>query len=683
MAIKDKPNRNGAWYALRRTLPPWRWRENLDELKAACRQYELDEVIVKIDTGTFTHYQPSFEWLNDYQKILFAIRDELTDIGVVYSLNPNVTLGHGDRGRNLKVSHPGVGFLVGHDGKECTDCACPLSEGWRKYIAKQWRIYAETKPSVIWVEDDIRLFNHFPVTYGCFCENHLAGFSSRIGETVTREKLVTALLAPGKPHPLRAQWLDFIGESMVDVAGILENAVHSVSSGTHLGLMSSGPQNHCVEGRRWQDFSAALAGGKTLLSRPPLGSYQEAGLLPLAYTARSIQLTRHVLPEKTVEMTEVENYPYTQYHKSAAFTFFQTVVSVALGCDGVTFNIFDHCGTPMSETPGLLEALGQGKPYLRALAKKCFPRGTLRGVGLLHQEKASYEKRLKEGESHSELACDSYGWLQPLNAMGFAATFEEEDVVALSGQAVRCLPEDKIRQLLSRGLLCDLSAAQTLQDLGYGKYLGVEVRRIMPIYAEPLAAEHLTHPDFGGSGQRYFSLAPHPKTMTVGEVALQPGAIELSRIIDPDLKRLYPGMSLFENELGGRVAVYPFDMNCAGPVYQHPARQKHLSLVLAWLRQKPLPLFANTPYAAFPFRMDNEDTTVIGVFCLSHDAWERVPLEMGAEGKTVVGAEYLAPEGEWKKFADFQQEGDVVTLDYDMPVDYRKPMIICVKWRQD
>ncbi len=45
-----------AWYALQRTLPPWRFDELLTELAELAPQFKIDEVIIKIDktfpTGT-------------------------------------------------------------------------------------------------------------------------------------------------------------------------------------------------------------------------------------------------------------------------------------------------------------------------------------------------------------------------------------------------------------------------------------------------------------------------------------------------------------------------------------------------------------------------------------------------------------------------------------------------------
>lgn len=37
-----------AWYALRRTLPPWSWKENLRELEDCLPRYRIDEVLTTL-----------------------------------------------------------------------------------------------------------------------------------------------------------------------------------------------------------------------------------------------------------------------------------------------------------------------------------------------------------------------------------------------------------------------------------------------------------------------------------------------------------------------------------------------------------------------------------------------------------------------------------------------------------
>ncbi|NMD87640.1 hypothetical protein HF882_13705 [Victivallis vadensis] len=139
--------------------------------------------------------------------------------------------------------------MVGHDGSVAKHCACFLSPVWREHIRALWRIYSETRPQVMWVEDDIRTFNHEPVEFGCFCPRHLRLFGERIGRPVEREELVRAILAPGRAHPWRREYLEMQRDIIVENAAFLAKTVHEVSPENSMGLMSSGPRLHCLEGR--------------------------------------------------------------------------------------------------------------------------------------------------------------------------------------------------------------------------------------------------------------------------------------------------------------------------------------------------------------------------------------------------------------------------------------------------
>ena len=109
---KFKPAR----YALRRTLVPWNFHEGLAELLDFCRQTKVEEVIFKIDTEEFSHGIPSVAWARDYVALLAEARDALKQIGIIFSLNPWVTIGHAERGRDLRRQFPEFQWLVGEDG---------------------------------------------------------------------------------------------------------------------------------------------------------------------------------------------------------------------------------------------------------------------------------------------------------------------------------------------------------------------------------------------------------------------------------------------------------------------------------------------------------------------------------------------------------------------------------------
>lgn len=679
------------WYALRRTLPPWSWERNLDELIRFCREARVDEVIVKVDTEEFSHGQVPLEWLREYLPVLERIRDALAEIGVVYSLNPWITLGHIDRGRDSRDDFPDMQMMVGHDGSQAKACACPLCDTWRTHTTQLWRLYASTRPAVMWVEDDIRTFNHLPVRYGCFCPLHLKAFSDRIGRRVTREELVEAILAPGEPHPWRARWLELQGDVMIDVVANLAWVVQETSPETRMGLMSSGPDVHCLEGRRWWEFARALQGqADHLLSRPPLGIYSENSLRDFYYGAASIRKTRRALPQGTIELTEVENYPFSTFSKSVAMTAMQIALSSALGCHGVTLNLFDHLGNPMVNAVEFGEMLSADKDYFSALASRSSPQAKFVGVGILQHERASVTKHLRPGADYGELADDGGAWAPLLEAMGFAVTWDWETapVLALSGQTVRAFGDGEVERMLERGVLCDLEAAQALLDRGYARHLGVQVIRRGYIHDfGPVAAEELFAPDFGGEPDRYLSatLPSLDSDLELGLLELAPGARAISRLVDNDRRFVAPLMTLFENELGGRVAVLPYDLSglkmMAG--FVQPYRREQLHAVLKWLARGPLPLFVSAGAYALPTRAEEKGFSRVTVFNLSLDAWQEVHILLSADGRQCGRVEFLDDTAHWITVPDedwSMTEDGCVHIVHRQPLTYRRPGAWCVFW---
>jgi len=682
--VKDAAKTKTAWYALRRTLPTWSFEENLRELVACLPRYGVDEVIIKVDTEEFTHGQPPLDWVTAYQPKLFRLRDEMRKLGIVYSLNPWITVGHCDRGRDARPQVPGLRTVVGHDGIECTCCACPLSAAWRAHLTQVWTLYAETAPHIVWIEDDIRTFNHAPVTYGCFCPEHLARFSQRVGQTVSREELVAAMLRPGVPHPWRAAYLDLQAEVMINTVAFIRGVVQRVSPTTSLGLMSSGPRQHCLEGRRWPEFVAALAGNRPLYSRPPMGNYNEDSLRGFYYSHDSIKLTRHCLPAGVIEQTEVESYPYTRYAKSVAFTFLEMALSFAYGSHGVTMNLFDHTGTPLETEPWFGAMLKAKKPFLNALAAQAQQPGRYAGVRLLHHDRSSFSRQLPTGAPYGTLGEDGHAMMQALEAHGIPTTYDESPIIAASGQTLRAFSEDEIRTMLKGGLFLDAVAACVLMERGFGPELGLaNIQK--PVGLDQLGAfacEEFFNPAFGGADQKFLTLTiPHlGGRPDVGLLQLLPGTDTLSALVDPDARRVYPAMSAFQNRLGGRVVVHALAWDsCAwGVSFCHPFRSEQLQRVMHWLGNGQLPLVVRGGVWPLALRKECADhTTLLGLFNLGLDPWPQVEFDLPAD-TAVTSLERLTVDGHWHADAALTCElrhGRRVVC-HSRPVPFDEPLFV-------
>lgn len=642
-----------AWYTLRCTLPSFRFDELLAELVEQLPRYRVDEVLVMVDTEELCHGHATPATAGRAAAGLIRLRDALAAIGIAYSLNPWVTRGHEARCRGAL---PGMQTVVHADGSRDTHVACPLCPVWLENLANTWRVYAGTKPRVLWIEDDIRDFG----AHECFCPLHMERFSKIVGQSVSREDVCDALFQPGEPHPWRSLYLAMRHESTRNVLQRIASAVAAASPETSLGLMSSGPRNHCREGRDWLECAASLGAtpDRPMLSRPTMGNYWEwSPPRGLYFSQDSIKITRHVLPANTVDQTELENVPFSRYAKSVAFTFAQLAISFAYGARGTTLNIFDHLGTPMEAEPHYGKMLGERKMFFNALAQRAQSDGVFRGVQLLYRKDCAQTMHLDPGEGSNALAGEGYQGMEAFEAAGIPTTYDDSEVVFLCGQQPHMLTDTEIRKLLTGGLFVDGPAAAILCERGFAADLGlVSATPAKPLESYGiLSGEALVHPDFGGAPWQHMTAHLPQASYTASLSRLDPLAAsqEISHFFDADLQRVLPAMTAIENPHGGRVIVHAWDYASAiGPLgvsFHCPIRQRQLQAAVRWLFRGQPPLLASCD-GAWPlaFRKDSRDGTLIGLFNLSLDPWPGAEFELYFS-QPVEAAMVLDSDGSWKQ----------------------------------
>jgi len=685
------PSVSSAWYALRRPMPGWRFDELLAEMVEWLPRYHVDEVIVMVDVEEFFHNHPTPEVAREWAKNLVRTRDTLAAKGIAYSLNPWITRGHEDRGRHAQAALPGIQTVVHADGTQASCVACNLSPVWRENLRQVWRIYAGTNPRVLWMDDDIRDFG----AHECFCPLHLERFSRRIRRKVTREELVAAILKPGKPQRWRREWLALRAEASVEVMQLIAGAARSISPQTALGLMSSGPRNHCREGRDWAAAAAALGPTrrKPMFSRPTLGNYWEWGPpRGLYFSQDSIKLTRHCLPAGTIDHTELESVPFSRYSKSVAFTFAQLALSFAYGARGATLDIFDFIGTPMQAEPQYGRMLGRQKQFLNALAETAQQPGLFRGVRLLFKENAAVLRKLIPGENkETALGAEGYPALEAFEAAGIPTTYDNSEVTFLCGQQPQLLADHEIRSLLKQGLFLDATAAQILCARGFAADIGINAIK-SPVALENLGAfsvEAFSHEKFGGAAGAFMT-AQMPRVSYAAKFAvIQPAARNtvLGYLLDVDARPVHPAMTAFTNSRGGRVVVHAWDyasvIDGFGVSFHNPVRAGQMQAAVRWLFRGRAPLLVKGD-GAWPLalRKDFDDETLLGFMNLSLDAWPQGTFELSASGKP-ASVRALDPDGVWRpaKSRIRKLAGGTISVAFPRPVTLEKPLFLKLIWK--
>lgn len=650
-------------YILRLAMvPDFHEEERLEALLAFCREAQIDDVAFILWAEELNTGHPTLQEIEPWMRMVERVKPRLAAQGVTTSLNPWVALLHADRGRVLK---PGQNFrlMVDSTGRTASATACPLCPALREHLRQQYERMAQLQPRIIWVDDDFRLHNHAPLQWGgCFCELHMREFSRRAGRPVTREEFVTGVLRPGAPHAFRSIWLDTNRETMMDLANVLGQAVRRVAPQTQVGLMSSSPPVHCIEGRDWEGVLRGLAAGKTPVNRPHLPSYTEvSGADYLWNFSRTSRLSAASVPSDTLLYPELENWPHSRFSKSRTFTRFQVESSAALGAAGITMDIFDLFGNGVMPKEGYAQPLVQAKALANMLKSLKLERQRETGVQILHNPKASYSLWTEKGRSLSELAPEEDFWAGFLGVMGIAHTFREwssqkQHVLAISGQYCRGLEEAQVRELLSRNVvLLNGDAIFTLVQMGLGALAGVERADWlasdsgMPSYEQ--VSDSRTY-----AGLREGRLTAQALTGDYLRIEYAADVSVHTEVRNPAGERTGPGMAV----AGRRLILLPYGRGSGYQGLRHPVRQAIVQSMLAELAGERCPVFLEDAANVAVYSYELGERRVLLLVNASNDDYDE--LRLRAIGWNPANAVEVSPEGSRALATDLQSDGNRLLL---------------------
>lgn len=465
----------GYVYSLRIAIcPDFLTEEKFSKVLDFCQVARIDDVQFFVNMEEINAGHLTMDEVKPWMDMVASFLPRMRSLGITASLNPWHTVLHTDRGRTLKEGQEFT-TMTDYLGQEAQAVACPLSPNFRRYISQMYSYYAKLGFDVIWVEDDFRLHNHSPLKWGgCFCSMHMKEFEKRLGKQVTREEFVQNLTAVGAPTPERIAWLDTMRETMNGYAKLLGDAVHQVAPKTRVGLMSSAPQNHAIEGRQWAKVLGGLAGDTRPLNRIHIAPYSEvSGRQYCLEFQRFSRLTAALLLEHAEKWPELENYPYTGFAKSRTFTRFEIESSLSLCPQGISMNIFDLMGNGIAEKEQYGVLLAELKPYLEGVYALGAETKQEAGVCVLVDPDAVYYSHCAGGEGPGALLPWQTFWAEYLAAFGIANRMDTKpkagELVAIGGQLLRGMTADEIHALAAEHrLLLDGEAVEILLEKGCG-----------------------------------------------------------------------------------------------------------------------------------------------------------------------------------------------------------------------
>ena len=466
--------------------PGWYEDERIADVIEYCKKFGFDNVMLFLNAEEYNVGHMTKEEARPWIKTLKHASDEMKKAGLTVSLNPWNCILHLDRGRKLKE---GQNFLrmVDKNGKQCTCVACPLGENWKRYYLDfvSWLV-SELKPDVFWLEDDFRLHNHAPLEYGgCFCEEHMRLYCEKLGEKISRAEFVKRMLQPGEPDPARKAWLDVSRESMVALAGEIGAAVRKGCPETEVGLMSSDPKAHGLEGRDWQSVMDGLSQGGYKIDRIHLPCYKECCGKNYYWAFHfTSMLSRAFLPKETLIYPELENGAFSTFAKDSRFLRFQLESAAPLVLNGMTYDIYDFVGNGTVPALHYGEEIASVTPYMQGIMDEKIAFEDLTGVVIPISEMTSYHTHTKEGVNIVECISND-NWFAPHLGMAginyrysLAKNFQNE-IIAVSGQYLRNLDKHEIISLFENNcVLCDGNTVLVLCEQGLGYLAGIKSAEI-------------------------------------------------------------------------------------------------------------------------------------------------------------------------------------------------------------
>ncbi len=539
-------------YILRIVIHQDVWQRQLAQLLELCSHTPITEVLLMEQSHQILTCPFPLEKHRQMAQIYRKIADALTDAGIAYSINLATVVGHNDCPAPDRLTMPFTRF-VGSDLREADGVYCISDPQWVDYVTQVCRLYAQTHPKRIMLDDDFRSLNHTdPV--GCFCDNHVRLTSQELGYPITRQQLRDACLGLGDQHmQIKQAWMRVNFRFQLQAAQAIEKAVHRVSPQTQVGLMNSGESAHSLQGRDMPRLLQTLAGeNRQCLSRPLGGAYSDGLHREIVQMVTGMSLSMAIMEQDTHWVSEVENYPHSLYNKSIAITALQMYLHTLAGADSISLNLYDYLATPMPLQPEYESLLNRVDPLIQTISR--LRQGTvMTGVGLpWFADSAAHTVN----RSHSipgmfpDRSLDS---ILPL--LGIPVRFGKAKTNFLTGDQVLCCTRQELEDFLSGGLVLDNIAAEHLWRMGYGDLIGCACDGTI---TEP-CTEQLSCPEYVGCWNGTLLCVDWPTARRQGawisRLIPGPAAQELTRLLDEEKRYLGPGMLRFSNRLGGDICV--------------------------------------------------------------------------------------------------------------------------------
>lgn len=300
--------------------------------------------------------------------------EDVRGLGWKAGLQIQATIEHGDPFTEGK-DYSGRNWTgwTGSSGAEDKYCSCPRDPRFLEYMRQMSRIYAALHPSSVWIDDDLRIDSHYPVSHGsldgCWCDRCVADFSAETGGKWTRRTLEAAAR---KDARLRVAYEEFSIRSVAAIARVIGEEFHATSPETTLALQHS---SHAVRTEKAIIGALYEASGRPVGFRLGWGAYYDVN--PNDQIQKSLSSARYTRdfahPEQVCLWTsEIACFPRTYGTKSVQSIVMEGFAGLMHGLDAASALVLNY-GKESEELylRSRLKPMAEAAPVMRAYAKSC------------------------------------------------------------------------------------------------------------------------------------------------------------------------------------------------------------------------------------------------------------------------------------------------------------------------
>ena len=534
------------------------------------------------------------------------------------------------------------------DGASPEIC-CPYDKEFRRYIRKAARTIASAHPDHIMLDDDFRLT--FRPGRGCACALHMAEFNRRAGTAFTREDLLAAIKAKDE-NSARYEEI-FVGtqiDSLVECAREIRAGIDEADPTL--------PGSFCACGDGTEgayEIAAIMAGkGNPVTVRLNNANYCTGDPRDFAQSLhRAAAQIASLKGKPDVLLAETDTCPQNRYSTPAAKLHSHFTFTILEGAKGAKHWITRLGTFEPSSGEAYRKKLAKYRGFYEALSDM---NDTLTWLGCRIPVPPRSVYAICPGERH---ASEHKGWRTTLlDRLGLPMHFSGagKGAVFFDGDADVGFTDEELTRLLAGVVVLDAPAAERFIARGFGKYLGVDLRR--------RAAN-----ERNASGEMIFEGV---------STAAQAGAREIIPL-SSNVKQhstvyylrdgkyydmMFPGVTSYRNELGGTAVVFggetafPYAIVGGAFSFLNETRKKQMAEILTDLGV--LPAYYPGDLEMLMKAAETEDGALfLALLDMSLDpVEEELPLVIYRD---VTRIRRLTPTGEYEDVA-FTRDGDLYTL---------------------